>query len=587
MSVLLELLRWGLRFCGRFCRKLCRFTIMCVLFLFCSDTVYGITPSGVHVDNPQAVPNEAAWSSRVTMSQAPGSVVLALLMDVGSNGYSPCKEFSDVCCLGSSLLRNVWGGDVAVLDAVQSACNGGGDGETAFTPLASRTETDVRFSVEELGDTSKASFQTVDRHHDVRLLILVVELWEGCSHTMVGVSCTVRLQGLEQILQVDASDIQQVTTVSIPSRCTSDKPPNALWLPYSITSDSGTRVCEWFCAPDFVRCPGYATVLNTTCSPLPHEGAILHVTVAVRWVNTGNDSRGYLRDLDTLDVGNPLDKISTAVAVRMSAAGVRGVNGCSVIIRGGGNVSTAVSRVDMPVVDGRIRVASDSYHDGVMLRDTLSETPSAHIPTELSNIDDRLLTGFFEFTVLMYSNDTDFSLADQASLLRYVLFETLDDFYKIVDVLYISDVQGVIRGVVEEAFTISLIQALALSLWAFGLLAMSLVALFCPTVGCHVTPSPSIPLTPVESMEPLPPVTCCAQHSPRDRTLITVLILLIVGTLAGSTVVYIMFILPHVQAADSFERPMLMLGWLWCMFLVCIFVVVLCCLIAARARRCV
>jgi hypothetical protein len=263
----------------------------------------------------------------------------------------------------------------------------------------------------------------------------------------------------------------------------------------------------------------------------------------------------------------------------MSAAGVRGVKGCSVIIRGE-NVSTAVSRVDMPVVDGRIRVVSDAYYDGVILRDTLSDTPSAQIPVELSNIDDRLLSGFFEFTVLMYSNDTRISLADQASLLRHVLFDTLDAFNKIEDVLYISEVQGVIRGVVEEAFTLSLVQAIALSLWAFGLLAMSLVALFCPTVGCHRMPSGV-------DMVPLPPATCCAQHSPRDRTLITVLILLIVATLAGSTVVYIMFILPQVQAVDSSERPMLMLGWLWCMFLVCIFVVVMCCLIAARARRCV
>jgi hypothetical protein len=104
------------------------------------------------------------------------------------------------------LLGNVWGGDVAVLDAVQSVCMG--VGLTAFDPLINRTETYVRFSVEELGNISKASFQTVDRHHDVRLLILVVELWEGCRTPMLGGSCTVRLQGTEQILQVDVSDIQ-------------------------------------------------------------------------------------------------------------------------------------------------------------------------------------------------------------------------------------------------------------------------------------------------------------------------------------------------------------------------------------------
>lgn len=585
MSALLELLRWLMRFCGRFCRRFRGFSVTCVLLLFYSDTVHGITPSGVHVDNPEPVPNEAAWSSRVTVAQAPGSVVLALLMNVESAGYSPCEEFSDVCCLGSSLLRNVWGGDMDVLEAVQSACKWGGGGQRAFAKLIARKETEVRFSIDELGDMSKASFQMEDRRHDVRLLILVVELWEGCSNTMVGESCTVRLQGLDQILQVDASDIQQVTTVSIPSMCASDKPRNALWLPSSATSNSGTRVCQWFCLPDFSRCPGHAVDSHTQCYPLPREGAILHVTVAVRWVNTGNDPQGYLRDLETLYDGNPLDEIATAVAARMRTAGVRGVDGCSVIVRGGENASTAVSRVDLPVVDGRIRVASDSYYDGVTLRDTVSDTPRAQIPVELSNIDDRLLPGFFEFTVLMYSNDTGFSLADQAALLRYVLFDSLNAFTKIEDVFYISDVHGVMRGVVQEAFTISLMQALALSLWAFGLLAMSLVALFCPTVRCHTPPSPATSLTLAEGMVPLPAATCCAQHSPRDRALITVLILLIVGTLAGSTVIYIMFILPQVQAVDSLERPMLMLGWLWCVFVVCIFVVVLCCLIAARARR--
>jgi hypothetical protein len=561
-----------------------------LMLIYCAfvHASFEVATSGVDVDAPQRVPGQTEWVASVHISQAVGSVVLVLLTDVGQRAYQPCTEFSALCCIGLQLRGHVWGGDVLVLDAVQTACQqiNGEPWGTALAPLASRNHTDLRFDMSDVQDPWRGRY-VFDGWYEVQVLALVIDVWSGCTDKSDDL-CTVRLQSIEQILQVDTSTAQQLAIVSSPKQCSTAKPPDALWFP--IDTSGGPPVCVWFCGPRFTRCPGHSTDSVASCWLLPDVGAVLHTTVGLTWLNAG-----YLRDrvsVGSFDIGSELDAFSHAVATRMTTAGVLGVYECTVIIRETLNVSAEVARVDLPSVKGNIRVLQDFYYDGVRLREGSSgDVQPLQIPTELRDEDDRLAPGFFEFTVLLYSNDTVHSLSEQAVLLRYVLFDALNTVDHVEDVFYIGDVTGVIRGVAAADMThISIIEAVALILWICAILVLSIVAMCFQRSdvdsrdGCCSAPC-VCRCTGVRPIDEIVPAVYCAQHSPRDRVLISILVVLIASTLVGTGVVYVSVILPRLEYVDTFERPMFVLGWLWFMLGMSIVLVLICCLVMGRVRR--
>ena len=647
--------------------------LLCVCILFMcvcttSGAMFGVTSSGAHVSTAKRVSDGSAWNSHVTLSQELGSVVLVLLTPVGQRAYEPCTEFGGLCCLGLQLRAHTWGGDVDVLDAIQAACEADvvDPWETAMAQLATRVETNVHFTLDDVRDPWRARY-TTDNQYDLGLLLLVVKKWK-CDQVSGEDLCLVRLQALEQVVRVDIADAQAVSVVSVPVQCTSDKPENALWAPSSTSQGYASTVatCKWFCAPGFQVCPGSLSDSPAVCFALPNVGAILRVSVAFMATD--------VKHLEPFKDGSALDNISTVVATRMTTAGVVGVDECSVIVRRGNHVSgtevgvggssnvgvsgTEVGvgssnvrdvsvRVDLPIVNERIR-GVDMFYDGAVLHAASSvdmKREAIEIPQELPSADDRMLPDFFDFTVVLYSNDTSVSLAEQAMMLRYVLFNALDELDSVAKVLYMSDVHGVMRQRADAAvFSISDIDIVALSLWAFVLLVLSLSALLCPfrcstCVGVECTYCTQhshrhrvlivvlmllivgamastglfsnildIDLVALSSFWEFVflvlsvsaliclcwcgtcvdvECTCCTQHSPRDRVLIVVLMLLIVGAMASTGVFYVTVVVPRVESADILERPMLMLAWLWYMLVACMLAVMLCCLVAARVRRCI
>jgi hypothetical protein len=559
---------------------------------------------------PVRLADETAWVSRVSLTQTSDSIVLVLLTSVGQSGYEPCTEFSPVCCLGLQLRDNVWGGDVAVLNDVRRKClvRGGEPWATVLAPLMSRNYSDVQFTLDDMHDPWRG-IQTTDGLHSVSVLVLVVKRWSGC--VIVGEdACMLHLQAVEQSFKVDTRRTQQSATVSIPTRCTQDKPEHALWFPTLAT-------CEWFCEPGFTRCNWNN---SDSCQALPEVGAALHSTTAVRWVR-----HGYLRETGGANPSNqvsdqvPFDLegvfavLSTAVATRMTAAGIVGVRACSVIFRetaSVGSVDTPVDTpvVEFPVVDQLMRAEQGLYYNGVGLQETPPQNvnASSNLPVELTDVDDRLLPGYSEFTVLVYSNDRLVPLAHQALLLRYVLIDALIGDSSVESVLYVSDVRGIMRGgVVGHTTEISVGEALGLLLWALSLFVVIMTALFCPHLypqnhraeiaaggDANTSPTATAVCCPAGQhaavcCTPSHKDHCCVQHSPRDRTLIAVLLVLIICTLLTSAMVYVFVIIPQLQSSttDENERPLLILGWLWCMFVVSTLLVVGCCFVAAAIRR--
>jgi hypothetical protein len=570
--------------------------IFCCVYTRVSSTSFGVLPATGSVAPPIRVENETAWVSRVTLTQTSDSIVLVLLKHVGYSGYEPCTEFSPVCCLGLQLRDTVWGGDVAVLDNVRRSCRvqGGEPWATVLAPLKSRNYSDIQFTLDDVFDPWRG-VQTTDGLYSVHVLVLVLKRWSGCE--VVGAdACLLHLQAIEQTFKVDTRRTQQSTTVSIPTRCTHDKPEHALWFP-SVTT------CEWFCEPGFTRCHWNHT---DSCQALPEVGTALYTTIAVTWF-----SGGYLRDvLDTsllnqmpntepFDIDGAFDVLSTAIATRMTAAGIFGVHGCSVIFHEtGSEVGVGTPVVTLSGVDEIVRTDQGLYYNGVGLQATPTQHAhtSSNIPVDLTDVDNRLTPGYSEFTVLVYSNDTTVPLTHQALLLRYVIIDTLIEDSRVESVLYVRDVRGIMRGGdVTHTAEISVGEIIGLLLWAMSLFAVIMTALLCP----HLYPQNTNTEMPVggDAKESLKNTTvcctqshaehCCTQHSPRDRTLIAVLLVLIVSTLLGSFMIYAFVVIPQLQssAIDDNEHPLLTLGWLWGVFVITTLLVMGYCFAAAAIRR--
>lgn len=423
--------------------------------------------------------------------------------------------------------------------------------------------------------------------YTVSVIVLVVKRWSGC--VVIGEdACILQLQVLQQKFEVDTQRTEQSTSVSLPPRCTQKKPEHAIWFP-------STTQCDWFCTPDFIRCSGNTTNSTASCRPLPEVGAALHLTVAVTWVSTG-----YLRNQEPFDLAGAFEGLSAAVATRMTAAGVVGVHRCSVVLRETVSVVSSgdIPVVEMPVVDGLVRTERGLYYNGVGLQATPTQHAhtSSNIPVDLTDVDNRLTPGYSEFTVLVYSNDTTVPLTHQALLLRYVIIDTLIEDSRVESVLYVRDVRGIMRGGdVTHTAEISVGEIIGLLLWAMSLFAVIMTALLCP----HLYPQNTNTEMPVggDAKESLKNTTvcctqshaehCCTQHSPRDRTLIAVLLVLIVSTLLGSFMIYAFVVIPQLQssAIDDNEHPLLTLGWLWGVFVITTLLVMGYCFAAAAIRR--
>ncbi|KAJ1465167.1 hypothetical protein T484DRAFT_1757583 [Baffinella frigidus] len=505
---------------------------------------------------------ELRWGVNVSIVQEPGSIVLVLLVDADHIGYEPCPEFGSLCCVGENLRAHVWGGDVGTLDELKDSCDSGvkDSWKRVLGPLSERSGTAIGFGMDDMRDTWRVA-TSVDGLRDVRVLTLVVQVWGGCDGG-VNNKCMVRLKGVEKTLSMDLSIAQRASSVTISGPCTSDKPLNSFWLP-----SSDPAKCEWFCDSGYSRCPGYNSVSSVqTCYLLPLSGAMLRVTAA-------------------LTVSTPLygtlDAISSSVARRFRDAGIMGTEDCAVIIRNEQNESSLLTHVDLPVVNGRIRVISESHYDGVVLREAvLTDNPNEPIPIELDDIDDRLLPGFSEITLLVYSNNTNISLATQAVLLRYVLFDTLRVLEGVGNVLYVSDVQGVMRGRILQTFSLTWIQIVALCCWVFILSVLSLSSIFGPWRCISGTKYAY-----GRDKLALPPVEWCGEHSPKDRVLLTFVFIGVVGIIPVTVVLYLVFVLPIITSSDNVMNPFIMLGWLWVMIILWIMTTIVCCYVSKYIRR--
>jgi hypothetical protein len=566
----------------------CALVLCCVCTSVVSTSLVTLTSTG-DVGPPVRSVNETTWVSRVSLTQVHDSIVLVLLASVGHSGYEPCTEFSPVCCLGLQLRDNVWGGDVSVLDDVRSKCRvqGGEPWTTVLAPLKSRNYSDVQFTLEDMHNPWRG-VHTTDGLYTVNVLVLVIKRWSGC---VIGEdACLLQLQVLQQTFEVDTQRTGQSAIVSLPTHCTEDKPEHAHWFP-------SIHTCDWFCEPGFIRCPGNTT---DSCRSLPTVGVALHSTVAVTWVSTGylrETARVGLSNQEPFDTEGAFASLSDAVAMRMTAAGITGVHGCGVIFRAteSAMVSGDIHVVDeIPAVDGFIRTEQGLYYNGVGLQDTATQyvNPNVDVPSESTDVDDRLAPGYSEFTVLVYSNDTLTPLAAQALLFRYVLIDTLVNDSSVESVVYVSGVRGIMRGGAVPQM-ISIGEIIGLVLWVSSLFAVIMTAVFCPHLYPH---DKNIERKNTESLVGDTKTICCAhcytepwcaQHSPQDRILIAVLLVLIVCTIVGSAVLYVFVIIPQLQSSttDENERPLLTLGWLWCMFVLSTLLVVGYCFIAAGVRR--
>jgi hypothetical protein len=538
--------------------------------------VSGDMLAGAVVGPPERVSGQAAWVSHVSLQQAstPGSVILILLLGTEHRGYAPCPEFGPVCCLGEQLRSRVWGGDVDVLDGIKTLCETGGGGLWAgvMAPLSDRNTTDAGFDMDDMRDTWRVA-TSVDGLRDVRVLTLVVQVWGGCDGG-IDRTCVVRLQSFEQLLQVDTSNAQRVSSVSIPTHCTSDKPDQSFWVPSTDPS-----VCEWFCVSGFTQCPGHVTgsTRPPVCYELPLFGATLHVTAAVR-VNVAPDD-------------STLDQLSADIAARFRGAGVSRVDECAVVVRDNIRNAHNLAQADLPVVNGRIRVIADSYYDGTSIRiANATDPPNEPIPIELDDIDDRSLAGFLEMTVLVYSNTTDISLATQAVLLRYLLFDALRTMVGAVSedsnsnaVLYIGDVHGVMRRKPVDEPSLSFTHTVILLAWVSLLGALSISSIF-GSWRC-TSGTKSVAQSYEDEMIPLPRQEWCGEHSPRDRVLLGVVFLFIAGIIPVTVIVYTTFVLPRMMSADGEVHPFVMLGWIWVMFVGSTLAMVSCCFVAKCVRR--
>jgi hypothetical protein len=562
--------------------------VLCCVYIRGGSTSLATLYVGADVAPPVRVANETAWVSRVSLRQVPDSIVLVLLTSVGQSGYEPCTEFSPVCCLGLQLRDNVWGGDVAVLDEVRRKCRvqGGEPWKTVLEPLKSRNYSDVQFTLDDVYDPWRGVHIT-DGIYTVSVLVLVIKRWSGC--VVLGEdACFLQLQVLQQKFEVDTQRTEQSVTGNLPSRCTQHKPEHALWFP-------STTICDWFCEPGFIRCSENTTNSSASCRALPEVGAALHTTMAVTWVNTG-----YLRNQEPFDLAGVFEGLSVAVTTRMTAAGIVGVHGCSVVFRETESVvmSGDLPVVEIPMMDGRVRTERGLYYNGVGLQETPTQyvNPSANIPVELPDVDDRLLPGYSEFTVMMYSNDSMVPLTTQALLFRYVLIDSLVEDSSVESVLYVGGVRGVLRHnpeLIADMIEISVGESIGLFLWAISLFAVIMTALFCPQLHPYDNAAERTVATDIQVSLPVAACctqlydqpNCCAQHSPRDRILIAVLLVLIVCTILGSSVLYVFVIIPQLQSSTTDERPLLTLGWLWCIFVVSILLVIGYCFVAAGVRR--
>jgi hypothetical protein len=538
------------------------FALYVLIYLLSIVSIEGIQ-SGAVIENVKRFAGELRWGSNVTITQEPGTVVLMLLVSSEHRGYEPCLEFGPMCCIGVNLRTHVWGGDVEVLQELKNSCEMGmGDvWESVLEPLSDRSMTQIGFSMNDIRDPARTG-AVFDGIQDVRVLTLVVQRWAGCDGG-INNKCVIRLEGFEKIMRVDISSAQQVSSVTLVEHCTSGKPPNSFWLPSSDPS-----VCEWFCDTGFSRCPGYGVDSSAqTCYMLPQSGATMRVTVAIT--------------ISPPLHGQALDSLSSDIARRFRDAGVLGCEQCAVILQNKQNESSVLTRVNLPVVKGRIRVVSQSHYDGVALREQKStDTPNEPIPIELDDTDDRFLPGFVEITLLVYSNNTIVSLATQAVLFRYVVFDALRAIEG-ASVLYVSDVEGVMRGRLFQEFSISWIQVILLCCWG-GILAVLFVSsVFCPW-RCT---SGAVKDRDAHGSINLPPTQFCGEHSPRDRILLTGVFIGIVGIIPTTVFLYMVFVLPPITSSGNVMNPFMMLGWLWCMIIVWILATIGFCCVARFIRR--
>ena len=510
---------------------------------------------------------ELRWGSNVSIFQEPGSIVLVLLMNSGHVGHEPCTEFGALCCLGDNLRSHVWGGDFGVLNQIKDSCDSGVNDawKRVLEPLSLRQDTEIGFNIDDMRDTVKTGY-AVDSLHRIRVMTLILQTWDGCDGG-VNNRCIIRVGMIDKTLEVDLSNAQRVSSVSVSEPCTSNnKPPHSFWV---LSSDPDK--CEWLCDSGFSQCPGHSEdSVDQICHLLPSSGAVLRVSAALT--------------ISTEPTGEILDKISSSVAQRFRDAGVVGTEDCAVIIRNDANQSASIARVELPVVNGRIRVITQSHYDGVSLRERLvTDKPNEPISIELDNIDDRLLPGFLAVTLLVYSNNTRFSLATQAVLLRYVLNDALRVTQDVGVVLYVSEVQGVMRGLLYETFALSKIQIIILVCWVSVIVILSLSSIFGSWRCISGTAVPN----PQETVA-LPPSQWCGEHSPRDRVLLTSLFICIVGIIPVTVILYMTFVLPSITTSTSSENtmnPLVMLGWLWVMIVIWLLATVMCCCIAKLIRR--
>jgi hypothetical protein len=582
------------------------------------------TESSVKIAAPVLVPGEFTWISQVSFAQVPGSVALVLLMNADHVLYEPCAEFGPLCCLGLQLRLHVWGGDIAVLNSLRNVCEGGSSDSwvDVSASLSARTQTSVKFSLKDIRDATRTGY-AVNGIRDVRILTLFVQSWAGCDGG-INNDCVVRVQGYEQIMRVDTSGVQQISTVSLPVHCTSDKPQNSFWLPLRQATNYSAQVCEWFCDAGFARCPGYGPGLtygasaeqstsssNARCHLLPLSGAELHVSAAFTQFAAADVGAIAGVGASREDV---LNALSENVARRFKIAGVFGVEQCAVIVRENtsslkkavNKVDTDAVRVDLPLVKGRIRVNDETHYDGIVLREaTSADTPNEAIAVELNDVDDRLVPGFTEITVLVYSNNTSFSLATQAVLLRFVLFDSLRLMQGVGAVLFVSDVSGVMNGVVFPDNAISFVHIMLLGAWASVVVFILSVTMLCPwscTSGTRPLKQPaagsgkdsvqtvagnkwagSSKDSILQVEDALPTAKCCGNHSPRDRVYITAISIFVISTVPATIVLYIFVVLPRVESSND---PFIMLVWIWCTFIVCIAALVVGCCLAANIRTC-
>ena len=536
-----------------------------LLLLFVTLTIVtGIsaTSSTTDVGTPEIVSGQFAWVTKVTISQLTDTVVLVFLVDANHRGFEPCSEFGNLCCMGLQLQKNVWGGDLKILDTIKNHCELGVKDSwlSVFKPISTRTMVDLEFSLDDIRDPLRVGYAT-DGFRDVRVLSLVVKKWNGCDDG-INDQCVVRLQSIEQILRVDTSNTQQISTVSLPTHCTTDKPVNSFWMPYS-----DSDLCEWFCDKGFNRCPGYGGV-DPACRKLPSTGASMKISAALTRVSNE-------------PVEQMLDQLSVNVARRFREAGVSGVEECAVIVRDINDDVSLAGRVDLPAVKGRIRVNSETFYDGTVLRDATSADPANEpIAIELDNIDDRLLPGFTEITILVYSNNTQFSLATQAVLLRHVLYDTLRLVEGSDTVLYVGDVHGIMHGAEFPGSSLTAERILLLCVWASAVVFLSILSIFCQWKQQSKQDDPEN--TELHGTVPPAATSLCGDHSPRERVFLVVISVFVLSTIPATVILYIFVVIPRM---NSSEDPFVLLGMVWCMFGVCLLTMVTCCCVAKYMRR--